>query len=120
MPAGGSLKPWAKHGVLLLNTVLTVRAGERNSHAGHGWEQLTGAIVDAVAAKHHPIVFLLWGKQAQARGCLINRHRHIVIEGPHPSPLSARLGFLGSKPFSRANAELAKRGEPPIDWRLDR
>jgi uracil-DNA glycosylase len=120
MPSGGSLKPWAKHGVLLLNTVLTVRAGQRNTHAGHGWEQFTGAIVAAVATKHHPVVFLLWGKQAQAKGCLINRHRHIVIECPHPSPLSARLGFLGSKPFSRANAELAKRGEPPIDWRLDR
>lgn len=119
MPSGGSLKPWAKHGVLLLNTVLTVRDGERNSHAGHGWEQLTGAIVDAVAAKHHPIVFLLWGKQAQAKGYLINRHRHIVIECPHPSPLSARLRFLHSRPFSRANAELASRGEPPIDWRLD-
>jgi uracil-DNA glycosylase len=120
MRSGGSLKPWAKHGVLLLNTVLTVRAGQRNSHAGHGWEQFTDAIVTAVAAKHHPVVFLLWGKQAQAKGCLINRHRHVVIECQHPSPLSARLGFLGSKPFSRANAELAKRGEPPIDWRLGR
>ncbi|MFI5259762.1 MAG: uracil-DNA glycosylase [Candidatus Limnocylindrales bacterium] len=120
MPSGGSLKPWAKHGVLLLNSVLTVQQGARNSHAGHGWEQPTGAIVDAVAAKHHPIVFLLWGNQAKARGYLINRRRHVVIECSHPSPLSARLGFLGSKPFSRANAELTKRGEPPIDWRLDR
>jgi uracil-DNA glycosylase len=91
-------------------------AGERNSHAGHGWEQFTDAIVAAVAAKHHPVVFLLWGKQAQATGCLISRHRRIVIECPHPSGLLARLGFLGSRPFSRANAERTKRGEPPIDW----
>ncbi|MFI5259542.1 MAG: uracil-DNA glycosylase [Candidatus Limnocylindrales bacterium] len=118
MPTGGSLKPWAKHGVLLLNSVLTVQQGVRNSHAGNGWEQFTDAIVSAVSVKHHPVVFLLWGKQAQAKGCLIDRHRHIVIESPHPSPLSARLGFLGSKPFSRANAELAKRGEPPINWWL--
>jgi len=116
--SGGSLEPWAKHGVLLLNTVLTVRRGKANSHAGHGWEQFTSAVVDAVAAKPGPIVFLLWGDQAQSKGRAIDRERHVVIEGPHPSPLSAWRGFSGSKPFSKANAELMRRGAEPIDWSL--
>lgn len=115
----GSLQAWAAHGVLLLNTVLTVRRGKPNSHAGHGWEQVTSAIVDTVATKPGPIVFMLWGKMAQTKGRLIDRERHVVIECSHPSPFSARLGFLGKKPFSRANEALAKLDQAPIDWRLE-
>jgi uracil-DNA glycosylase len=118
LPESGSLEPWARHGVLLLNTLLTVRRGAANSHAGHGWEKFTGAVVDAVSAKPGPIVFLLWGKKAQTQGRQIDRRRHIVIESAHPSPLSARRGFFGSGPFSRANAELLERHRPPIDWAL--
>jgi len=118
MPASGSLEPWARHGVLLLNTVLTVRRGSANSHSGHGWEPLTTAIVDTVAARERPVAFLLWGKPAQARGAAIDRDRHVVVESAHPSPLSAYRGFLGSRPFSRANDGLMERGAAPIDWSL--
>jgi uracil-DNA glycosylase len=121
MPAGGSLVPWAQHGVLLLNTVLTVRAGEAGSHADHGWEQLTAGIVRAVDEKPGPIVFLLWGARARAQGRSIDRLRHVVIDSAHPSPQSGRRGlipFIDRAPFRRANEELAKRGEPAIDWDL--
>ena len=117
-PTSGSLEPWARHGVLLLNTVLTVRRGAANSHAGHGWEQLTSAVVDAVACRQEPAAFLLWGRPAQVKGALIDRDRHVVVESAHPSPLSAYRGFLGSRPFSRANEGLRARGVDPIDWRL--
>ncbi len=116
---GGSLEPWARHGILLLNTVLTVRRGEAMSHAGHGWEKFTDAVVDAVAAKRGPIVFLLWGRRAQAKGSRIDRNRHIVIESPHPSPYSSWRGFVGSRPFGRANEALGQRGAPEIDWCLE-
>jgi len=118
IPSGGSLQSWARNGVLLLNTVLTVRRGKANSHAGHGWEQFTSAVVDAVAAKPGPVVFLLWGQSAQRKRRMIDLGRQIVIESPHPSPRSAWLGFHDSKPFSKANAELTRRGAKPIDWSL--
>jgi uracil-DNA glycosylase len=121
MPAGGSLVPWARHGVLLLNTVLTVRAGKAGSHANRGWELLTEAIVQAVNAKPGPTVFLLWGARARAHRASIDTPRHVVIESSHPSPLSARRGlipFVGSAPFRRANEELAKLKQPPIRWDL--
>ncbi len=117
-PATGSLEPWARHGVLLLNTVLTVRRGHAFSHAGHGWEQLTSAIVDTVACREEPAAFLLWGRPAQVKGALIDHDRHVVVESAHPSPLSAYRGFLGSRPFSRANAGLRDRGAPEVDWSL--
>ena len=125
-PQDGCLEPWARHGVLLLNTVLTVRRGCPGSHANKGWEELTGAILAVVAAKPETIVFLLWGAHAQeeARRCRIHASRHIVIESTHPSPLSARRAsrsappFVGSAPFRRANEELKARDRPTIEWDL--
>lgn len=117
-PRDGSLIPWAKQGVLLLNTVLTVRQATPNSHAKHGWEHFTDAVIRAVSAKQYPVVFLLWGKPAQKKTALIDSKRHIVLEGVHPSPLSASKGFFGSKPFSTTNAALEKHGQHPIDWAL--
>ena len=114
----GSLIPWAKHGVLLLNAVLTVRAGQPNSHAGHGWEDFTDAVIRAVSAKPDPVVFLLWGRYAQKKEKLIDTKRHVVLKGVHPSPLSASQGFFGSRPFSRINEALEARGSEPIDWTL--
>jgi uracil-DNA glycosylase len=117
VPDGGSLEPWARHGVLLLNTVLTVREGAPGSHRRRGWEALTDEIVVAVAAGDDPVAFLLWGRRAQAKAELIVDRRHIVLCAAHPSPLSAK-GFLGRKPFSTANEELRQRGGQPIDWNL--
>ena len=120
LPDGGSLEAWAQHGVLLLNTVLTVAEGAPGSLRDCGWEQLTGAVVRSIAGKEQPIAFLLWGKQAQAAADRqgIDEVRHVVLRSAHPSPLSARHGFLGSRPFSRANAGLESRGAQPIDWTL--
>ena len=124
MLADCSLVPWARDGVLLLNTVLTVRRGKPGRHAHHGWERLTGAIVAAVAAKPEPVVFLLWGAQKQAKRGRIDESRHVVIASTHPSPRSARRTsrgaspFVGSAPFRRANEALAERGQPAIDWHL--
>ncbi|HZI11218.1 MAG TPA: uracil-DNA glycosylase [Myxococcus sp.] len=117
-PKDGSLIPWAKQGVLLLNAVLTVRQAQPNSHAGHGWEDFTDAVIRAVSAKQEPVVFLLWGRYAQKKKKLIDAKRHVVIEGTHPSPLSASNGFFGSRPFSTVNEALVARGRPPVDWRL--
>lgn len=120
MPADATLHPWAKTGVLLLNTALTVRQGKAGSH-GHCWEPFTSAVVDAVAEKPGPIVFLLWGEAAKRKGGRIDRSRHIVVTSAHPSARLARSdpnSFLGSRPFSRANEELQKRDAPPIDWVL--
>jgi uracil-DNA glycosylase len=123
LPESGSLEPWAKHDVLLLNTLLTVGA-KAGSHKGKGWEQFTSATVEAVAAKPGPIAFLLWGAPARRRGRLIPRARHVIIESSHPSPLSANRPcggarkFVGSKPFTRANEGLKERGAQPIDWTL--
>ncbi len=117
-PDHGCLTAWASQGVLLLNTVLTVRAHQAASHQKQGWEQFTDAIIRAVNQKDEPIVFVLWGAQARKKAELIDRERHLVIESAHPSPLSARNGFFGSKPFSKINAFLKQNGKAEIDWRL--
>ncbi|WP_379548437.1 uracil-DNA glycosylase [Qipengyuania sp. DSG2-2] len=118
-PQNGNLEHWAKAGVLLLNTSLTVVAGQAGSHAGRGWEALTDAIVASVAARTEPTAFVLWGAHAQKKARAIPALRsphHLVIESPHPSPLSAHRGFFGSKPFSRINAFLEANGRGTIDW----
>lgn len=117
-PRHGSLVEWAEQGVLLLNTVLTVRAGAAGSHKGHGWERLTDRIIELVSARARPVVFVLWGSPAQRKMTLIDTKRHTIIRSVHPSPLSAESGFFGSRPFSRVNAALEANGEPPIDWQL--
>lgn len=119
-PSAGSLEPWARHGVLLLNTVMTVRRGRANSHKRQGWEPFTDAIIRAVAAKQAPVAFLLWGRPAQRKSRLIDG-RHVVIRASHPSPLSVTrtsAPFRTSRPFSTANARLAALGQVPIDWSL--
>ena len=115
-PRCGELVGWARQGVLLLNTTLTVREGAPQSHKGKGWEILTDKIISLLSAREQPIVFILWGGNARAKKQLIDTTRHHIIESAHPSPLSAYAGFLGSKPFSRANAYLASHGTEPIDW----
>lgn len=100
----------------MLNTVLTVRRGQANSHKGKGWERLTDRIIDVVNEREKPIVFILWGRHAQMKKERIDTSKHIIIESTHPSPFSARNGFFGSRPFSRTNAALEKMGEQPIDW----
>lgn len=114
----GNLVTWAKQGVLLLNTVLTVREGQAYSHRGKGWEQLTDTIIEKLNERDKPIVFILWGKPAQEKMKMIDKSRHIIITAPHPSPLSAHRGFFGSKPFSKTNDALLALGETPIDWQL--
>jgi uracil-DNA glycosylase len=115
-PADGSLEHWARQGVLLLNTALTVRAGQANSHQGKGWETFTDQVIAAVAAKPERVVFILWGANARRKRALIDTDRHTIIESAHPSPLSAHNGFFGSKPFSRANAALTAAGREPVQW----
>ncbi len=117
-PKTGYLMPWAKQGVLLLNTVLTVRRGEANSHKSKGWEKFTDAVIKAVSAKDERVVFVLWGASAQKKEKLIDTSRHTVVKAVHPSPLSAHLGFFGSKPFSQINAALREAGRSEIDWSL--
>lgn len=117
-PAHGNLESWARQGVLLLNTCLTVRSGAAASHHGKGWENFTDEVLRTVNAKPHRVVFILWGAQARKKKALIDTSRHTVIESAHPSPLSAHNGFFGSRPFSRANAALVEAGLDPIDWRL--
>ncbi|MBA0051088.1 uracil-DNA glycosylase [Streptomyces sp. AJS327] len=117
VPDNGYLMPWARQGVLLLNAVLTVRAGQANSHQGVGWEKFTDAVITAVNAREEPVVFVLWGNYAKKKKRLIDTARHTVVEGAHPSPLSARR-FLGSRPFSQIDAALAEYGHEPVDWRL--
>lgn len=119
IPDNGYLEKWAKQGVLLLNTVLTVRAHQANSHKGHGWEQFTDAIIQAVNAQDRPIVYLLWGKPAQSKMPMLTNPKHLILQAPHPSPLSAYRGFFGCKHFSRANAFLEANGESPIDWQIE-
>ncbi|WP_413537145.1 uracil-DNA glycosylase [Carnobacterium divergens] len=114
----GYLKSWADQGVLLLNTVLTVRNGQANSHRGQGWETLTDAVIKKLNERATPIVFILWGKPSISKLKLIDTTRHAVITAPHPSPLSAYRGFFGSKPFSKTNEALIKFGETPINWQL--
>jgi uracil-DNA glycosylase len=114
----GHLMHWAQQGVLLLNSVLTVEAGQAASHQGRGWEALTDAVVAHVAARAAPAVFLLWGAHAQKKAARVDEGRHLVIRSAHPSPLSAHNGFFGSRPFSRCNAYLEAQGMAPIDWAL--
>ena len=118
IPSHGDLISWAHQGVLLLNTTLTVRSGEAASHQGHGWEQFTDRVIRELNDKTEPIVFILWGTSSRKKKSLIDTSRHIVIESAHPSPLSARHGFFGSRPFSRANTALIEHGREPINWSL--
>jgi len=117
-PIHGNLTSWAQQGVLLLNTTLTVRSGQAASHQGHGWEKFTDHIIRELNNKTEPIVFILWGASSRKKATLINQQRHVVIESAHPSPLSVRHGFFGSRPFSRANAVLVENGREPINWCL--
>ena len=117
-PDNGCLSPWARQGVLLLNAVLTVRDGEAGSHANKGWEKLTDAVIRALNDRPRPLVFLLWGNHARKKAKLIDVSRHRVIEGVHPSPLSAHAGFFGSRPYSAVNRALTDLGRPAIDWVL--
>ncbi len=119
IPNNGYLVKWAKQGVLLLNTVLTVRAHRANSHHGQGWEEFTDAAIHALNTQDRPIVFILWGKPAQAKKSMLNNPNHLILEAPHPSPLSAYRGFFGSRPFSKTNAFLREKGVEPIDWQIE-
>lgn len=114
----GHLQSWASQGVLLLNAVLTVEAGLTNSHQNKGWEKFTDAVIEVVNAQTEHCVFILWGAYAQKKGKMIDRHKHLVIESPHPSPLSAYRGFFGSQPFSKTNAYLALHNKALINWQL--
>ena len=117
-PDHGNLSAWAERGVLLLNATLTVRSGEAASHQKKGWEVFTDEVLRVVNDKPEPVVFLLWGASARSKKKLIDVSRHVVIESPHPSPLSANRGFFGSRPFSRANEALVAAGRSPVDWSL--
>lgn len=116
MPADGNLTSWAKNGVLLLNTVLTVRRGEAHSHRGKGWEVFTNEVIKQLNKKDHPIVYLLWGRAAQEKIELIDESKHVIIQSSHPSPFAAHRGFLGSRPFSKTNKILRKHELTPIQW----
>ena len=116
IPTSGSLRRWAGQGVLLLNATLTVRAHAAASHAGHGWEQFTDAVVSRLANGRDHLVFILWGSHAQRKGALVDRQRHLVLASPHPSPLSAYRGFFGCRHFSKANEYLVNQGLDPIQW----
>ena len=115
-PTEGDLSHWAKQGVLLLNTVLTVEEGNANSHKGKGWERLTNRLIESLNELNHPVIFILWGKPAQDKEKLIINPNHVILKAPHPSPLSAYRGFFGSKPFSRVNDILIQQGQTPIRW----
>jgi len=119
IPNNGYLEKWAKQGVLMLNTVLTVRAHQANSHQGKGWEQFTDAIISAVNAQDRPIVYLLWGRPAQSKIPMLTNPKHLILKAPHPSPLSAYRGFFGCKHFSQTNDFLQKNGIAPIDWQIE-
>jgi uracil-DNA glycosylase len=116
IPKDGYLVRWADQGVLLLNTVLTVRAHQANSHKGKGWEQFTDRVIELLNCREQPIVFMLWGANARAKKALITNQRHLVLEAPHPSPLSAYNGFFGCRHFSKCNAFLEKNGMKPVEW----
>ena len=118
IPNNGHLLTWAQQGVLLLNTVLTVRAHEANSHKNRGWESFTDKVIETINRKNEPVVFLLWGSHAQKKAELITNRQHTLIRSPHPSPLSAHRGFFGSKPFSRANEFLRNMGLQEMDWQI--
>jgi len=119
VPNNGYLKKWAEQGVLMLNTVLTVRAHQANSHAGHGWEKFTDAIISAVNQQDRPIVYMLWGSPAQKKVPMLNNKKHLVLTAPHPSPLSAYRGFFGCRHFSKCNEFLKANGVEAIDWQIE-
>ena len=119
IPDHGHLTKWASQGVLLLNTVLTVRAHEANSHRGIGWETFTDAVISALDKEDRPIVFLLWGAPAQKKKQMLHNPKHLILEAPHPSPLSAYRGFFGCRHFSKTNAFLESNGLTPIDWQIE-
>lgn len=119
IPNNGFLEKWAKQGVLMLNTVLTVRAHQANSHQGKGWELFTDAIIQAVNAQDRPIVYLLWGSPAQKKIPMLTNPKHLILKAPHPSPLSAYRGFFGCHHFSQTNAFLEQHGIAPIDWQIE-
>ena len=118
IPKSGDLSHWAEQGVLLLNTVLTVRAHQAFSHRGIGWEEFTDATIRAIEEKEEPVVYILWGSPAQKKRAMIHQKKRLILAAPHPSPLSAFRGFFGSRPFSKCNAYLEQEGLSPIDWRL--
>lgn len=119
IPDNGYLEKWARQGVLMLNTVLTVRAHQANSHQGHGWEQFTDAILEAVNQEDRSIVYLLWGRPAQSKIPMLTNPKHLILKAPHPSPLSAYRGFFGCRHFSQTNAFLESHGAAPIDWQIE-
>lgn len=119
IPNNGYLTKWAKQGVLLLNTVLTVRAHQANSHRGIGWEEFTDAAIRILNEQDRPIVYLLWGKPAQMKKSMLNNPKHLILEAPHPSPLSAYRGFFGCQHFSKTNQFLKENGLEPIDWQIE-
>ena len=119
IPNNGYLVKWAKQGVLMLNTVLTVRAHQANSHRGIGWEEFTDAAIRALNEQNRPIVFILWGRPAQMKKSMLGNPNHLILEAPHPSPLSAYRGFFGSRPFSKTNNFLKEHGIKPIDWQIE-
>lgn len=119
IPNNGYLKKWSDQGVMLLNTVLTVRAGQADSHKGKGWEHFTDSIISLLNDREEPVVFILWGRNAQSKLSKIDSSRHYIIKSVHPSPLSAHGGFFGSKPFSKANEFLVSIGKEPIDWQIE-
>ena len=118
IPNNGCLKPWAEQGVLLLNTVLTVRAHQAGSHQGNGWEHFTDKIINLLNEREKPLAFILWGAPARRKKAMITNPQHFIVESPHPSPLSAYRGFFGSRPFSRVNEFLQRTGQSPINWQL--
>ena len=119
IPNNGYLEKWARQGVMLLNTVLTVRAHQANSHRGIGWEEFTDAAIRILAEQDRPMVFILWGKPAQSKKIYLHPEKHLILEAPHPSPLSAYRGFFGSRPFSKTNQYLISHGIEPIDWQIE-
>lgn len=119
IPGHGYLVKWAKQGVLMLNTVLTVRAHQANSHRGIGWEEFTDAAIRVLNTQDRPIVFILWGRPAQMKKAMLNNPKHLILEAPHPSPLSSYRGFFGSRPFSKTNQFLEANGVEPIAWQID-
>ena len=119
IPNHGCLTKWAEQGVLMLNTVLTVRAHKPNSHQGKGWEYFTDAIIEAVNKEDRPIVYLLWGRPAQKKASMLNNPKHLILKAPHPSPYSADTGFFGCRHFSQANEFLRSHGVDPVDWQIE-
>ena len=119
IPNNGYLVKWAEQGVLLLNTVLTVRAHQANSHRGIGWEEFTDAAIRILNEQDRPIVFILWGRPAQMKKAMLDNPKHLILEAPHPSPLSSYRGFFGSRPFSKTNNFLKQHGIEPIDWQIE-